>query len=211
MSTGRVITPLAPVNSRMPNSLSVNRSTRLPPAISAGHASGMTIERSTRSGDAPRLAATSSWARGSTAKDASSGRTTNGVKNVISAAITPAGVYRKFSAGDVAPVRLAMAAFTAPALPYRNVNANVMRNDGSASTVSISRPTTREPGNGTKASTIARNMPSTRQPTVDVTAIATVRHNASRNICDARTSDQVDQPRWVSPTFVDSRQTRNSG
>ena len=104
-----------------------------------------------------------------------------------------------------------MAAFTAPALPYRNVNANVMRNDGSASTVSISRPTTREPGNGTKASTIARNMPSTRQPAVDVTAIATVRHNASRNICDASTSDQVDQPRWVSPTFVDSKQTRING
>ena len=86
------MTPLAPVNSTMPNSLSVNSRTRLPPAISAGHASGITTDRSTRSGDAPRLAATSSCARGSTANDASSGRTTNGVKKVISAAITPAGV-----------------------------------------------------------------------------------------------------------------------
>src|SRR5690348_12435558 len=211
MRTGRVITPFAPVYSTMPNSLSVKRSTKLPPAISAGQASGMTTERSTRSGDAPRLAATSSCARGSTANDASSGRTTNGVKNVISAAITPAGVDRKFNTGDVAPVRLEMAAFTAPAPPYRKVNANVMRNDGSASTVSISRPTTREPGNGTKASTIARNVPSTRAPAVDVTAIATVRHNASRNISDASTPDHVDQPRWVSPTFVDSRHTRTSG
>jgi hypothetical protein len=104
-----------------------------------------------------------------------------------------------------------MAAFTAPALPYRKVNANVMRNDGSASTVSISRPTTREPGNGTKASTIPTNMPSSRQPAVDVTAIATVLHNASRNICDANTPDQVDQPRSASPTFVDSKQTRING
>ena len=69
-----------------------------------------------------------------------------------------------------------------------------MRNDGSASTVSISRPTTREPGNGTNASTIARNVPSTRQPAVEVAAIATVRHSASRNISDASTSDQVANP-----------------
>ncbi len=106
---------------------------------------------------------------------------------------------------------VAIAAFTAPAVPYRKVNANVMRNDGSASTVSISLPTTREPGNGTNASTTARNMPSTRQPAVDVTAIATVRHNASRNICDANTVDHVDKPHWASPTFVDSRQTRING
>ncbi len=59
----------------------------------------------------------------------------------------------------------AIAAFTAPAVPYRNVNASVMRNDGRASTVSMSRPTTRDPGNGTNASTIARNVPRTRQPT----------------------------------------------
>ena len=56
-----------------------------------------------------------------------------------------------------------MAAFTAPAVPYRNVNARVIRNDGSASTVSISLPTSREPGNGTNASTMARNVPSIRQ------------------------------------------------
>src|SRR6201985_28298 len=182
MSTGSVITPLAPVNNTMPNSLSVNRSTRLPPAISAGQASGITTDRSTRNGDAPRLAATSSCAGGNTENDASSGRTTNGVEKVVSAAITPAGEYRKCNVGDVAPVKLAMAAFTAPALPYKKVNANVMRNDGSASTVSISLPTSRDPGNATKASTIARNVPNTRQPAVDVTAIVTVRHNASRNI-----------------------------
>ena len=76
----------------MPNSLSVNNRTRLPPAASAGQASGMMTLRSTVSGDAPRLAATSSWARGINANAASRGRTTNGVKNVISAVITPAGV-----------------------------------------------------------------------------------------------------------------------
>ena len=86
------MTPLAPVNSTMPNSLSVNNRTRLPPAISAGHASGITTARNTRSGDAPRLAATSSCALGSIENDARSGRMTNGVKNVTSAAITPAGV-----------------------------------------------------------------------------------------------------------------------
>ncbi|PRC60885.1 hypothetical protein C6A85_15095, partial [Mycobacterium sp. ITM-2017-0098] len=40
----------------------------------------------------PALAATSSWARGISANAASRGRTTNGVKNVISAVMTPAGV-----------------------------------------------------------------------------------------------------------------------
>src|SRR5260221_279197 len=62
---------------------------------------------------------------------------------------------------------VAIAAFTAPAVPYRKVNANVMRNDGSASTVSISLPTTPEPGNGTNASTTARKKPRTKQPAAD--------------------------------------------
>ena len=62
---------------------------------------------------------------------------TNGVKNVISAAITPAGVYRKFNVGDPPPVTPAMAALTAPAVPYRNVKASVMRNDGIVATLPV--------------------------------------------------------------------------
>ena len=98
------MTPLAPVNSTMPNSLSVSSRTRLPPAISAGHASGMITDRSTRNGDAPRLAATSSCARGSIENEASSGRITNGVKKVISAAITPGRRVEEVQHGRSAPV-----------------------------------------------------------------------------------------------------------
>ena len=49
---------------------------------------------------------------------ASSGRTTNGVKKVISAAITPAGVYKKSSNGSGdSPAIADTAALTAPAVP----------------------------------------------------------------------------------------------
>ena len=80
----------------------------------------------------------------------------------------------------------------------------MIRNDGNASTVSISRPTRAEPGNGTNASTIAKKVPSTRHPAVEVAAIATVRHNASRKTCEPSTSPH-EFP------VEDSRNTRSSG
>src|SRR3978361_2212064 len=83
-----------------------------------------------------------------------------------------------------------------------------MRNDGSARTVSIRRPTTTLPGNGTNASTIARNVPRTRQPRVDVEAIATVRHSAPRKDSDESTNVQL---LCVPSPFTDSRHTLTSG
>src|SRR6478609_233733 len=86
-----------------------------------------------------------------------------------------------------------------------------MRNDGSASTVSIRRPMTFEPGKGTNASTIARKVPRIRHPSVDVAAIETVRHRASRNTSEVRTPAQVDAPPPALLGDSDSRLTRISG
>jgi hypothetical protein len=83
------------------DSLRVSSSTRLPPAASAGATSGSTTVRKTRNGPAPRLAATSNCSRGMPDSPASSGRTTNGVKKVISARITPSGEVN--SCGTWAP------------------------------------------------------------------------------------------------------------
>ena len=58
-SSGSVMTPLAPMNSTMPNSLTVSSRQRLPPASSAGMAAGRMIWRMMRHGRAPRLLATS--------------------------------------------------------------------------------------------------------------------------------------------------------
>ncbi|SKU36146.1 Uncharacterised protein [Mycobacteroides abscessus subsp. abscessus] len=128
---------------------------------------------STRHGEAPRLAATSSCSRGTIANAANKGRTTNGVKKVVSARITPAGLDRN-SSGREPPVRFAISALTAPAAPYKNVKARVIRKEGSARTVSMRRPTNSEPGKGTNANTVARNVPSARQPIVVSTAMYTV-------------------------------------
>lgn len=86
----------------------------------------------------------------------------------------------------------------------------MIRKDGSVSTVSISLPTTADPGNGTKASTTARKVPSTRQPSVEQAAMDTVRQSASRNCGDPTTEVHTDRPRPVDVT-VDSVSTRRIG
>jgi ABC-type thiamine transport system substrate-binding protein len=53
------MTPLAPMNNTMPNSLTVSNRQRLPPAIAAGNAAGRMTWRTMRSGRAPSRLATS--------------------------------------------------------------------------------------------------------------------------------------------------------
>ena len=73
------MTPLAPMKSTIPNSLTVSSRQRLPPAIAAGSAAGRMTLRTIRQGLAPRRPATSIWLWSTSEKAASSGRSTNGV------------------------------------------------------------------------------------------------------------------------------------
>ncbi len=102
---------------------------------------------------------------------------------------------------------VAITALTAPAVPYKNVNARVIRKEGSARTVSMSRPTNSDPGNGTNDNTMAMNVPSTKAPTVVRTAICAVVTRARWNIVDSNTAVQVLFP--FPSTEFDS--TRTSG
>src|SRR5580698_6211041 len=61
MSSGSVMTPLAPMKSTIPNSLTVSSRQRLPPAIAAGRAAGRMTLRPIRQGLAPSRPATSIW------------------------------------------------------------------------------------------------------------------------------------------------------